>query len=112
MYPPYLGRGGSWVYRNLMRFFFGGGGDEWGGAAFVSYKAIQIVYVYLVFGGHRPRCAFVAFLTLGAYVFIVHMLCFQCFLVVTCFLNKLMMRTTTMMIISGLSALPPNHSRD
>jgi len=35
--------------------------------------------------------AFVAFLTLGMHVFIVHMLRFLCFLVVMCFLNKLMM---------------------
>jgi len=38
--------------------------------------------------------AVVAFLTLGAHVFIVlvHMLCFLCFLVVMCFPNKLMIR--------------------
>jgi len=40
--------------------------------------------------------AVVAFLILGVRVFIVHMLCFLCFLVVMCFLNKLMM----MMIIA------------
>ena len=42
--------------------------------------------------------ALVAFLTLGAHVFIVHMLCFLSFLVVMCFLNKLMMMMMMTMV--------------
>jgi len=55
---------------------------------------IECYILVLVFSLYPPLLAvlsaIVAFLTIGAHV-IVYMLCFLCFLVVMCFLNKLMM---------------------